>query len=232
MNSSQPAPQPARLVAKAVDGASWTAVEEVGTSTLHFITLLVLARFLSPADFGLVAAGLLTAHLAFMFSDAGMGQALVQRPQLRPEHVRVAFTLMLLLGLVAAAAVAMAAPAIGSFFGMPPLERIVPVLSVLIPLHSLSSISIALLSRQGRFRHLAMVRLPCVAFGYSLVAIWLALTGVDVWALVLATICRDVLLLLALYAAVRHDIRPSLNWKAIKELAGFSIGQSLVKLAN
>jgi O-antigen/teichoic acid export membrane protein len=63
MSNSQPAPQPARLVAKAVDGASWTAVEQVGTTTLHFITLLVLARLLSPADFGLVAAGLLTAEL-------------------------------------------------------------------------------------------------------------------------------------------------------------------------
>jgi hypothetical protein len=48
MSNSQPAAHPARLVAKAVDGASWTAVEEVGTSTLHFITLLVLARFPVP----------------------------------------------------------------------------------------------------------------------------------------------------------------------------------------
>ena len=232
MSNSQPAAHPARLVAKAVDGASWTAVEQVGTTTLHFITLLVLARLLSPADFGLVAAGLLTAELAFMFSDAGMGQALVQRSELGPEHIRVASTIMLFLGLVAATAVVLAAPALGRFFGMPLLERIVPVLAVLIPIHSLTSVSMALLSRQGRFRYLAMARLPCVAFGHSVVAIGLALAGGGVWALVLGTICRDVLLLLVLYAAARHSLRPSLNWEAIKDLAGFSIGQSLVKLAN
>jgi PST family polysaccharide transporter len=194
--------------------------------------MLVLARLLSPAEFGLAAAGLLIAELAFTLSEAAMGQALVQRSQLRSEHVRVAFTVMLLLGLVTAAAVAIAAPAISGFFGMPPLERIVPLLAVLIPIHGVSSISMALLSRQGRFGYLAMARLPCVACGYSLVAIGLALAGCGVWAIVLGTICRDVLLLLALYAAARHDLRPSLDWQAIKDLAGFSIGQTLVKLAS
>jgi O-antigen/teichoic acid export membrane protein len=232
MSGSDFAPEPARLVAKAVAGASWTAVEQTTTTALKLATLLVLARLLSPAEFGLTAAGLLIAELAFMFSEAAMGQALVQRPRLRPEHVRVAFTLMLLLGLVAAAAVAIAAPAIGRFFGMPPLERIIPVLAVLIPIQSLSSVSMALLSRQGRFRHIAMARLPSVAFGYSFVAIGLALASAGVWALVLGTICRDVLLLLALYAAARHDLRPSLDRPAIRDLAGFSTGQTLVKLAN
>ena len=232
MSSTDPAWKSRRLVAKAVGGASWTAVEQAATTALKFATLAVLARLLSPAEFGLAAAALLIAQLASMFSEAAMGQALVQRPELRPEHVRVAFTVMLLLGLGAAIAVAAAAPVIASFFGMPPLERIVPVLAVLIPIQSLSAISLALLSRQGRFRYLALARLPCVALGYSLVAIGLALAGAGVWALLLGTISRDVLLLLALYGATRHDLRPSINRQAIKDLAGFSTGQTLAQLAN
>jgi teichuronic acid exporter len=232
MSSSDSALRPTRLVSKAIAGASWTTVEQVATTVLKLITLLVLARLVSPAEFGLAAAGLLIAELAFLFSEAAMGQALVQRSQLRPEHIRVAFTVMLLLGLGAAIALAMSAPAIAGFFGMPPLERIVPVLAVLIPIQSLCAISLAILTRQGRFRYLALARLPCVAFGYSLVAIGLALAGAGVWALVLGTICRDVLLLLALYAAARHALRPSLAWQAIKDLAGFSTGQTLVRLGN
>jgi O-antigen/teichoic acid export membrane protein len=219
-------------VAKAVDGASWMAVEQVVTTALKLATLPVLARLLSPAEFGLATAGLLIAQVALMFSELAMGQALVQRSQLRPEHVRVAFTVMLLLGLGAATAVGVSAPAIASFFGMPPLERIVPVLAVLIPIQSLSAISLGLLSRQSRFRYLALARLPCVAFGYSLVVIGLALAGAGVWALVLSTISRDLSMLLTLYAAARHDLRPSLNWQAIRDLAGFSTGQTLVQLAN
>jgi O-antigen/teichoic acid export membrane protein len=232
MNSSDLAPKPARLVSKALVGASWTAIEQVTSTVLRLATTLVLARLVSPAEFGIAAAGLVIAELAFIFSEAGMGQALTQRSQLRPEHVRVAFSVMLLLGLVAAAAVAIAAPIISDFFRMPLLERIVPLLALLIPIHGLSSISVALLSRQGRFGYLAIARLPCVAFGYSLVAIGLALAGGGVWAIVLGTICRDVLLLLVLYAGVRHDLRPSLNWQAIKDLAAFSIGQTLVRLAS
>jgi Polysaccharide biosynthesis protein len=223
---------PLHLIAKAVDGASWMVVEQVVTSALKLATLPVLARLLSPAEFGLAAAALLIAQFAFMFSELAMGQALVQRPQLRPEHVRVAFTVMLLLGVGAATAVAISAPAIASFFGMPSLEGIVPVLAVLIPIQSLSAISLGLLSRQNRFRYLALARLPCAAFGYSLVAIGLALAGAGVWALVLSTISRDLSMLLALYAAARHDLRPSFNRQAIKDLAGFSTGQTLVKLAN
>ena len=151
MSSTEPAPKPERLVGKAVAGASWTALEQFATTALKLATLLVLARLLSPSEFGLAAAGLLVSELAFVFSEAAMGQALVQRSRLRPEHIRVAFTVMLLLGLIGAAVVAMAAPFISTFFGMPPLERIVSVLAVLIPVHGLSSISLALLSRQGRF---------------------------------------------------------------------------------
>jgi O-antigen/teichoic acid export membrane protein len=232
ISSTDPAPEPPSLVAKAVDGASWMVVEQVVTSALKLATLPVLARLLSPAEFGLAAAALLIAQFAFMFSELAMGQALVQRPQLRPEHVRVAFTVMLLLGVGAATAVAISAPAIASFFGMPSLEGIVPVLAVLIPIQSLSAISLGLLSRQNRFRYLALARLPCAAFGYSLVAIGLALAGAGVWALVLSTISRDLSMLLALYAAARHDLRPSFNRQAIKDLAGFSTGQTLVKLAN
>jgi O-antigen/teichoic acid export membrane protein len=95
MSTSDLPPAPMRLVAKAVVGASWTAVEQVSTTALKLATLLVLARLLSPAEFGLAAAGLLVAELAFMFSEAAMGQALVQRSQLRAEHIRVAFTLRL-----------------------------------------------------------------------------------------------------------------------------------------
>lgn len=232
MSSTDPASKPPRLVATAVSGAAWMAVGQVAATVLKFATLPVLARLLSPAEFGVAAAGLLIAELALMFSEAGMAQALVQRPQLRPEHVRVAFTVMLLLGLGAAIAVGLSGPAIADFFGMPSLERIVPVLAVLIPIQGLSAISLALLSRQGRFRYLAMARLPCVALGYSFVAIGLALAGAGVWALVLGTISRDMLLLLVFYAAARHDLRPSFNRQALKDLAGFSTGQTLAKLAN
>lgn len=232
MSNADPAPKPPHLVTTAVSGASWMAVEQVAVTGLKLATLPVLARLLSPAEFGLAAAALLIAQFAFMFSEAAMGQALVQRPQLRPEHVRVALTVMLLLGLGAAIGVTMCAPAIAGLLGMPPLEHVVPVLALLIPIEGLSSISLALLSRQGRFRYLALARLPCVALGHSLVAIALALAGAGVWSLVLGVVTHDVLMLLALYAAARHDLRPSFNWQAIKDLAGFSTGQTLVQLAS
>ena len=64
MSSSDLAPKPARLVAKAVVGASWAAVGQAATTALKLTTLLVLASLLSPAEFGLAVAGLLVVELA------------------------------------------------------------------------------------------------------------------------------------------------------------------------
>src|SRR4051794_8806620 len=89
----------------------WMALATGANVVSLLLVVLVLARLLTPADFGLAAAALMVIGFSAIFSEFGIGPAVVQRPELRTEHLRTGFTLSLLLGGFLGAALWAAAPA-------------------------------------------------------------------------------------------------------------------------
>src|SRR5947209_13875463 len=101
---------------RTLSGLFWMSLA-TGANVLALLLVgLVLARLLTPADFGLAAAALMVIGFSAIFSEFGIGPAVVQRPELRTEHLRTGFTLSLLLGVLLGAALWAAAPAISRFF--------------------------------------------------------------------------------------------------------------------
>ena len=84
---------------RVVIGSFWMFLGTGTQGLLQFLVLIVLARLISPTAFGMVAAAMLVVGFSSIFSQLGVGPAIVQRPILTPRHVRVAFTMSLLLGL-------------------------------------------------------------------------------------------------------------------------------------
>ena len=72
--------------------------------------LAALARLLTPAEFGVVAAATLVLGLTYVFWQLGVGPALIQRRQITPEHIETGFTLSLILGILFSVGVALTAP--------------------------------------------------------------------------------------------------------------------------
>ncbi|TGT37083.1 oligosaccharide flippase family protein, partial [Mesorhizobium sp. M8A.F.Ca.ET.167.01.1.1] len=90
----------------------------------ELVALLVLARLLSPTEFGLYSAALIIIRFSTIFQGLGISPAIVQRPVLEERHLRVGFTLSLLLGLAVSALIWAMAPAIA---GLLRLADLVPV---------------------------------------------------------------------------------------------------------
>src|SRR5205823_14221657 len=114
-----------------------------------------LARLLTPADFGLAAAALMVIGVSAVFAEFGIGPAVVQRPELRPAHLRTAFTLLLLLGGLLGGLVWLTAPGVAGFFRLGELTPILRVLALVFPVQSVAVVADALLQRELRFRCLA-----------------------------------------------------------------------------
>src|SRR5687768_11677338 len=109
------------LTLHAINGVLWTGLAMGAQALLQIVAMIVMARLLSPSAFGLFAASLLVIGFGSIFSELGVGPAIVQRPNLEERHIRVAFTLSLLMCAPVVLLIWFGAPIIAGFFRMPEL---------------------------------------------------------------------------------------------------------------
>ena len=107
------------LTRRTVGGLLWTGGGKAAYGLLYLSVLAILARMLSPAEFGVVSAALVVIGVSQIVSQLGLGPALVQRPELEPRHVDTAFSASIAIGLVLGALVWAAAPAAAGFLRVP-----------------------------------------------------------------------------------------------------------------
>jgi O-antigen/teichoic acid export membrane protein len=220
------------LTHRVLTGLFWTASGKAARTALSVLVLVVLARLISPADFGVASAAMIVIGFSTIFAQLGLGPAVVQRPELEPRHLRTAFAASVYFGLLLGGTVWVTAPLVSDFFRMPSLAPILRVLAWSFPLKSLGVVSESLMQRELQFRWLAFRDLAGNAIGFGLVGPVLALQGWGVWALVFAQLAfvgsNTVMLLLG---------RPPLIgvWperRAFRELVYFGGGFTMARVAN
>jgi lipopolysaccharide exporter len=181
MTNSAPS-TPAGLSRLAVRGVLWQAISFGLGRALTLVATVVLARLLTPAEFGLVGLALVFVTFAEYLTDLGVAQALVYFE--RDERLQdAALALCTLAGGVLAGAGLLAAPAIADFFGAGEVEPMVRVLSAALLLSALRQVPVALLRRELSFRRLFATELARTLV-QGAVSIVLAATGAGAWAIV------------------------------------------------
>jgi teichuronic acid exporter len=145
----------------------------------------------------------------------------VQRAEGTPGVIRPAFTLSLALGLLCFAATAAVAPAAAAYFKMPLLRRVVPVVGLLLLLDSASAVARALAQRELAFRQIVIVRAAADFLGYGVVSVALALSGLQVWALVGGRLAQGAIVAVGFLVLFPHPKAPRVERAAVAELARF-----------
>jgi PST family polysaccharide transporter len=205
----------------------WTLSGTGVQGLVQLLVLMALGRLLTPAQFGVMGAAMVVVALSRIVSQVGVGPAIVQRRDLTRTHVRVAVTLSFSLGLILGAVVYLGAPVIARFYRIPDVGPVLRCVAFLFPLEGLNTVGKALLTRDLRFRTYAALDAGSYILGYAIVGVVLAWYGQGVWALVIATLCQSAVRTVAMFAIVRHPLRPSLNLAASRELLSFGFGHSL-----
>lgn len=181
---------------------------KLGTQTL---SVAILARLLTPADFGVVAAVAPVTALVILFQDFGLQQAIVQRREISQDQLSPSFWFTLLLGVGCGGALVMIAPAVAAFYGDGRLLALTMATAPSIIVASAGSIPIALLNRQLRFGTLAVIETisALTTFGVAIAA---ASLGARYWALIVATLAGNVVIFAgAWYSAGWWPSRPALQ---------------------
>jgi polysaccharide transporter, PST family len=173
----------ADLRSRIVSGLAWKVVSQVFRQGSRVAVAIVLARLLTPHDYGLAAMVLAFSALVIIFSDLALGAALVQRRELSEADRSTVFWVSAAVGVVfTVVGVAVSYP-IAAFFGEPEVQPLFAAFSVSFLVTALGTTQTALLSRDMEFRSLELRMMAGTAVG-GVVGIWLAVQGYGAWAII------------------------------------------------
>jgi len=216
-------PQPAvTLTQRAARGAAWALVGRGLHQGLGVVLSLLFLGLLLPEHYGLIALGMVLVYVAGDVRDLRFADALIQRKELRTEHIRSAFSIQVGTGLLLSGVLAGLSPLLGRFYNAPELVLVAAALALRPFLDSLGDVSYALLVRRMAFGRVALSNVLSLALSGAL-AVWLAVAGWGVWALVALNIAGSVVRSAVLIACARWLPVPGWSWSAVREMWRFSM---------
>ena len=192
---------------KAILGVPWTVVSFGANKVITTLTTLVLARLLSPDDFGVIAVALMVVSFLYWFGGLSFANTIVLRQELDARGLGTALTIMLVTGAVATVLAAAASPAVAALFSNPQVTDVLLAMSSMFLITSLSSFYDAVLQRELEFRR-RFVSLGVQTVSYAVVAIALAVAGVGVWSMVIGQIVSGLAYAASLLWLTPRRIRP------------------------
>ncbi len=206
------------LTSKTIHGLKWTYLATAVSVVLQIGFVAVLGRLLTPAAFGLVAMAGVFLRFGSYFAQMGIGQALIQKPQLEPMDIRAAFTASVLVGALFCGLVWVLAPLAVHLLETPEIVPVVRIMGLVFIINGLSVTSLGLLRRRMNFRALSLIEVTSYGLGYGLTGVPLAIFGAGVWSLVAAGLSQAFIMLMMAYLIERHRVRPSFQWSSHRAL--------------
>jgi PST family polysaccharide transporter len=173
----------ADLKGRSVRGIVVTLASQGSLFVIQSISTIVLARLLTPADFGLVAMVTSFSDLATPFADLGLSQATIQRKEISQDQISALFWINVLIGLGLTLLMAALGPVLAWFYGEPRLKALTALVSFVFLIAGVRAQPEALLRRQMRFSALALRNIVSLGLGVA-VAIAIAFRGAGYWAVV------------------------------------------------
>jgi len=190
------------------------------------LIMVILARLLTPKDFGIVATAMIAISFSQMFWDAGLSKALIQTKVSQEAAANIVFWTNVALGLLIYLCLFLSAPLIADFFKSPESAAVLRILGTQIILASLSTVHQALLVRDFNFKGLFWVRL-LVAFLPGMFSIPMAVFGYGVWALVTGSIIAQLINLILLWTMSPWRPKFYYDWAQARSIFKFGFWVTL-----
>lgn len=198
----------------------WTTLTEVISRLMPPLVMLVLARILSPDDFGIIGVAMIAIGFAQAFQDFGLGKALIQRENDIDESANIVFWCNVLFGSIIYLCIFLSANDIAIFFKEPRVASVLRVLCLQIFITSLGIVHLSLLQRSFEFKKIFFVRFT-TSLVPALISIPLALVGQGIWALVGGSLASSFLQIVLLWRVSNWRPMIKFNFKVASELFGF-----------
>lgn len=204
-----------------VHGVKWTGSVEIITRIFNFIITLVLARLLTPHEFGLIALALVGVKFIQLVVDFGVSSAIVQKPQISKQHYNTTFTVITFASFFISLVFIFQSEKVASLIGNSDIASLLQLLSLVIILNGLNVVPRAYLIRELNFKKIAIAEFLSVV-NYGIVTVITAFLLRSVWCFVFGLIAEQLSLMLVLWRFSHFKPRLNVNWGCMKDLYYFS----------
>jgi PST family polysaccharide transporter len=209
----------------ALRGFKWSFLNKALTQGLQFVFSIILARLLSPNDFGMFAMITVFSNLGLLFKDFGFGHALIYDKDASKNEFDSVFVLNMLTGVLLTTLFFFLAPVIAGFYDEPRLTNLTKVFSIVFFIQSFGLVNLVELKKRIDFKRLAIIENASLLVS-SIIAIALAYYGFGVWSLVARTIMNMTLRTIIVFFVSSYRPGFNLNIKVVKKLWRYSINVS------
>lgn len=206
---------------KTIKGLSTQTIVTICMGLGEIIPFSILSRLLSKEDFGYFAAIMAITNILMIFSEAGIGAALVQRKELTKRYIDTAFTLGLLLGMVISILLFIFSKEFAETFIDSKMVTPLKLISITILFHSLSSINISLMQRRLEFLKVGLIRLFSLLIT-NIIAIILAIYHFGYYAIIVKAVLDAILTYLVSLTYTGVNFRLCLDKQMCSDIFKFS----------
>ena len=214
------------LKSSVITSLIWKFLERIGTQGVQFVVAIVLARLLSPADFGLIALVTVFVTIANVFVQSGLNTALIQKKNADNLDFSTVFYSCVALAVVLYTGLFFGAPVIARFYNNQiELIPVIRVLGLMLPLGALNSIQEAYVARNMMFKKLFYRSIGAI-IPAGIIGVVCAYLGFGIWSLVAQQLSNALLICVIMWFTVKW--RPSLSFSIERWKGLFSFGWKLL----
>ena len=208
------------LTNKTLKGVGWNSIDRIANYGISFIVSIILARLLTPEDYGLI--GIITIFISIFNTilDGGLSTALIRKKDVSDADYNTVFYSNIALSLFLTAVLFLSAPLISDFFDRPELTPLVRAMSGILVINAISIVQQSILTKRIDFKSQTQISIiSSVTSG--VIGIALAFSGVGVWALVAQQLSLRLLATILLFFYNRWWPRCVFSWNSFRDLFGF-----------
>ncbi len=214
-----------------VSGVFYTALSKYAGIVITLVVTAVLARLLSPDDFGVVAVASVIIAFFSLFTDMGLSPAIVQHKDLSKTQLSDLFSFTFFLGIILAGMFFFFSPLIAAYYQRPMLTTICQILSINLFFASVNIVPNALFYRDKAFKYIS-VRGFSIQLAGGVVAVGAAFWGAGLYALIINPILSSVLMFLISIRRYPQRLRLTMGIAALRRLFGYSAYQFMFNAIN
>ena len=214
-------------------GLYWSFFNQFSNYGMQFCVGIVMARLLSPSDYGITALPGVFLAIAAVFQDSGMAGALIRKPEIEEKDYSTLFLYSIGMGILMYAALFFASPYIASYFETPVLIPLVRVTALTFLWGPITTVQYVILKRKLDFKTPTKISIATKIFS-AIVGITMAYMGYGLWALVISGVLSGFLNLILIVWAVRWYPRAGWSNESFKYLWGYGnkmLASSLLETA-
>ena len=201
-------------------GMLWKFLERFGTVGIQFIIQIILARLLSPDDYGAIAMITVFITVSNVFVQNGFNTALIQRQDVTEDDYSSVFWISIVVALICYIVLFTFSPFIAIFYNMPVLNPVLRVLGLVLFFGAYNSIQIAKISKEFKFKKLFYSSL-IGTFISGGIGILLAINGFGVWTLVFQQLLNQIIISFVLYFQIEWKLKFIVDIERVKLLFRF-----------